>query len=176
MTDTELKKLVIEKINNLVEGAKKDYPQLYDIVIPEIKFTKRGKVSGCVEYEYESVKAFNFNMVLLRENTESFLETTVPHEIAHFLVHFLHGFSYTRSGRRIIHGKNWKNMMRYLGVDPNRCHSYNTDNCTTRRLKKFTYKCGCRSYELTSIRHNRVMKGTANYRCKHCGQSLEYVG
>ena len=171
MTDTELKNLVIRKIKELINFVKKDFPVLNNTEFPEIKFTKRGRVAGCVEYN-QNTASFNFNMVLLRENPDEFIKQTVPHETAHFIVFSVYGVEYDRGGRRIIHGKKWKNMMVYLGVDPKRCHSYNVDNCTVRKLKTFAYVCGCREHELTSIRHNKILKKGAHYTCSLCGKRL----
>jgi SprT protein len=172
MTDNEMKNKVVESVKQFINKYNKSFSKkAYDI---PIKFTKRGKCAGCVSYHGDNVE-FNFNMVLLRENFEDFLLNTVPHEVAHFVTWIQYGHQYTKSGRRIIHGKDWKNMMSFFNVKDNRCHSYNTEKSSIRKMKRFTYKCGCMTHELTAIRHNKILKGTSKYCCSRCKQKLERV-
>lgn len=171
MTDNNIKKCVSDKIKELINKASSSY-NINNIFIPEIKFTKRGKCAGCVSYVNGEV-FFNFNMVLLRENFNDFLSQTVPHEVSHFIVYLLFGHQYTKGGKRIIHGKDWKNVMSFFGCSSERCHSYNTSKSSVRKLKTFKYKCGCSTHILTSIRHNRIKKGTSSYCCSVCGERLE---
>ena len=174
MTEKELKNLVYNKVKELLGKFNTAYKK--DFGIPEIKFTKRGATAGCVSYRND-VAFFNFNMVLLKENVDHFIKQTVTHEVAHYCVWLLFGHEYSSNGRRIIHGKKWKNLMGFFGVNSYRCHNYNTDNCSKKRkVKRFTYKCGCSEYQLTSIRHNRVLKEQASYSCPKCGGRLEFVG
>jgi len=174
MTEKELKNLVYNKVKELINKFNTAYNKDFDI--PEIKFTKRGATAGCVTYKNNNT-FLNFNMVLLKENTDHFIKQTVPHEVSHYCVWLLYGHQYSSNGRRIIHGKDWKNMMTFFGVDPKRCHNYNTDNCSKKRkIKKFSYKCDCSEHQLTNIRHNRVMKGQQTYKCVKCNGVLKFIG
>ncbi len=168
MTDSEMKDKVLTIINTLINKFNTDFKGAY---VPPIKFTKRGKCAGCVSYTGDYVE-INFNMVLLRENFEDFISQTVPHEVAHFVTWIQYGHEYSKGGKRIIHGKSWKGMMTYFGVKQERCHSYNTANSTVRKIKRLSYKCGCMTHKLTTIRHNKVLRGKASYSCSKCGQKL----
>jgi len=174
MNTTTMKNTVIEIIKKAIIKFNKDYKNK-TAIIPEVRFTKRGKTAGCVTYKGLQDPYINFNMVLLKENFDDFVSQTVPHEVAHYLTWVLYGLQYTNKGRRIIHGKDWKNMMSYLGVESSRCHSYNTANSTVRKMKVFEYKCDCMTHELTSIRHNKVLRGKAKYCCSKCGSKLVRV-
>ncbi|MCW8944600.1 MAG: hypothetical protein OQL27_07480, partial [Sedimenticola sp.] len=57
-------------------------------------------------------------------------------------------------------------------AEASRCHSYDVSRSSRRSLKRFSYQCECRTHELTSIRHNRVLKGL-RYHCVNCKQPLE---
>jgi len=180
MTDIELKQMVLQRVVELITLFHNSWygnSSLYfqqDIEIPTIKYTKRGKCSGCVTYVGDNA-SFNFNMTLLRENTEKFIAQTVAHEVSHYCVWLFYGHLYSK-GRRIIHGREWEKVMVFFGASPNRCHGFNTDNCTRKQLKQFTYKCNCTTHKLTSIRHNKIIKGKGSYVCKTCNGRLVFVG
>ena len=98
---------------------------------PNIRFDKRGTTAGIANgTKWE----LNFNMVLLNENVEHFIEQTVAHEVAHLIDHQVydsHTPRFDRSGRRkkrTPHGRNWKNIMMVLGVPADRCHDMDVSN------------------------------------------------
>jgi SprT protein len=104
------------------------------------------------------------NPVLLMENQQTFIDEVVPHELAHLLVwkHF---------GRVAPHGKEWKWMMEaVLGVPARRTHKFEVQSV---RKNTFPYRCRCQLHQLTVRRHNRVVRGEAEYRCVQCGDLLK---
>ena len=70
------------------------------------------------------------------------------------------------------HGKEWKSVITALGGDPVATGDYSLDGIPVRQYQRFAYQCGCRTHQLTIIRHRRVQADKANYRCRHCGESL----
>ena len=172
MNDNTIKQLVQDKVKSLIQQFNTDFSGAF---FPEVIFTKRGKVAGCVTYTTGVDPVINFNMTLLKENLEDFLNQTIPHEVAHFVTWIKYGHQYSTGGKRIIHGSDWKQMMQFFGVKSERCHSYNTANSTVRKLKRFTYKCSCQTHELTSIRHNKIQKGKGQYYCNKCKTQLTLV-
>jgi len=44
---------------------------------------------------------------------------------------------------------------------------------SARELKRYEYRCSCSLHMLSSIRHNKVLKKRAAYRCKKCGGELK---
>ncbi len=174
MTNQEIQQIVIDKIHTLIHKFSEVNPTK-KVYVPEIKFTKRGKVAGCVTYKLGCDPVINFNMVLLKDNLEHFVKQTVTHEVAHFVTWIKYGHQRTAGGKRIIHGTDWKNMMKFFGVESERCHSYNTAKSTVRKMKRFTYKCDCMEHELTIIRHNKIQKGSASYCCNKCKTKLTLV-
>lgn len=141
---------------------------------PEVLFDLKGNsINGqFVSYDY-AMTELHFHPDKLHKEFDHYINTTIPHEVAHYCAYIWKGVVYNRSGRRIIHGDTWKYIMRLFGVKPSRCNSYQTVT-TKGRKKRFTYKCECRTYELTSIRHNRVKKGR-HYVCRDCHERLQEV-
>ncbi|AIR63861.1 SprT family zinc-dependent metalloprotease [Cedecea neteri] len=128
---------------------------------PKVVYQQRGTAAGTAWLESNEIR---LNPVLLMENQQAFVDEVVPHELAHLLVwkHF---------GRVAPHGREWKWMMEtVLGVPARRTHKFEVDSV---RKNTFPYRCPCQQHQLTVRRHNRVLRGEAEYRCTHCGQLLK---
>jgi SprT protein len=128
---------------------------------PKMVYQQRGTAAGTAWLESYEIR---LNPVLLMENQQAFVDEVVPHELAHLLVwkHF---------GRVAPHGREWKWMMEtVLGVPARRTHRFEVDSV---RKNTFPYRCPCQQHQLTVRRHNRVLRGEAEYRCTHCGQLLK---
>lgn len=95
------------------------------------------------------------------------VEKIVIHELAHIITYFMFGVEEGKA-----HGKQWKRVMELLDQTADRCHSF---ALTPKRIcKKFLYKCDCGDHLITSIRHNRSLKGT-KYFCNTCSGLLTFV-
>lgn len=137
---------------NTVLGS--DYPE------PVINYQQRGSTAGSAWLKEWEIR---LNPVLLLENQQPFIDEVVPHELAHLLV-------YARFGKTAPHGQQWRWMMEsVLNVPARRTHQFATASV---QGKTFPYECACRRHELTLRRHNRVIKGESEYRCRSCGKRL----
>ena len=136
------------------------------IANPDIRFDLRGKTAGQVRSEDGRICVVRYNAVLLQRHPQEFLARTVPHETAHVVAFGFFGPCVQP------HGNEWKAIMKLFGASPVRCHNYDVEGLETRHIRRFEYRCGCRTHKLTSIRHNRVRSGQV-YLCRQCGQPLE---
>lgn len=143
----------------------------FGIPVPRIdlRFDLRGQAAGQVRFPQKGRPVIRYNPALLLENGETFLNRTVPHEVAHVITYRLH------KGRVRPHGPEWKAVMAVLGADSSRCHDYAVDHLKARRLTRYAYHCDCREHALTSIRHKRILAGQT-YFCRACGQALAAGG
>lgn len=155
----QLQEAIAEQARALIAFAERELA--VRLPVPEIRFDLRGQAAGQAHLRGAFLR---FNPILLEENPEAFMAQTVPHEVAHVVV----GRLFPRARP---HGEEWKQVMRLFGADPQRCHQFDTSRATTRRLRRFTYRCDCREHALTTIRHNRVKKGM-RYLCRDCGSAL----
>jgi SprT protein len=139
----------------------------YGVKMPsvEIRFDLRGTAAGMVLFPHGKRSVIRYNPILLQHNRHEFIRQTLPHEVAHLVVRTLYGKTIRP------HGQEWKAVMSFFGADSSRCHNYTTDDLPVRKLRRFTYTCGCQQHQLTTIRHNRVKKGQI-YRCRQCGEPL----
>lgn len=157
MVEQEIKERVHQKIAECIQLANARFGQTFNM--PIVQFTVRGTRGGYCQGVY-----VNFNPVLLRENTETFIATTVPHEVAHYIQRL----EYPKSKS---HGQEWKYIMRVFRVEPKRCHNYDVSNARVRRRWKMQgvpAYCGCRVHSITLRKANKVHA----YRCKFCKVTL----
>jgi len=63
--------------------------------------------------------------------------------------------------------------MTAFGLEPSRCHEFDLAQVSTRRQRRFRYRCDCREHELSATRHNRILRGEQRYSCRKCGRELE---
>ncbi|SQI45094.1 SprT-like family [Serratia plymuthica] len=100
------------------------------------------------------------------ENQQPFIDEVVPHELAHLLV-------FRQFGRVPPHGREWRQMMEsVLRVPASRTHQFEIASVQS---KTFPYLCRCQQHQLTVRRHNRVLRGESEYRCRQCGEKLRFI-
>ncbi|KEQ17265.1 SprT family zinc-dependent metalloprotease [Endozoicomonas numazuensis] len=132
---------------------------------PQITLNLRGETAGQAWTEKNLLR---LNKQLFKENQAHFLEHTVGHEVAHLIAHQLFG-------RKIRpHGREWQFIMEdVFRLPAQRTHSYNTNNASKR---PFLYRCSCegKTIPLSTIRHNRAIKGTV-YLCTQCREPLKFI-
>ena len=167
---TDLQKKAIEQTKYWIDLANNTFK--LNIKYPSISFKLKGVCAGKAISSRVTLPRIKYNAVLLEQNGDDFLKRTVPHEVAHIVVYEkdLNIFYPPKP-----HGREWKGVMRAFGLNSSRCHSYDTSNSVgkskSKLAKSFEYKCGCRTYNLTIIRHRRVLKG-ATYKCRNCRKAL----
>ena len=98
------------------------------------------------------------------------LSSTVPHEVAHYIVHVVYG------DRRIKpHGPQWRAVMAHFGADAGVTFDLDLSGIPQRRQRTHPYRCPCRAHELSSTRHNRVQRRKGQYQCRNCSGLLVYA-
>jgi len=119
----------------------------------EVVFEKRGKSTGGT---CRGSWKIDYNLDWARANLQGFLTEVVPHEIAHAVNHEMNGEG---------HDRQWKYIMRRMGVKPTRCvHSDMEGVKSARKTRRFRYvmPCGC-DFTVGKKVHNQLQtspKGT----------------
>ena len=131
-----------------------------------VTFDLKGRAAGmyCVR---QGKKWIRYNPYIFAKYFEDNLQQTVAHEVAHYVIDQVHGQQNVRP-----HGKEWQTLMRAMGVEPNRTCNYNLQGVPLRRQNYHSYVCACASYQLTSRRHNRIVRDGICYFCRKCKQPL----
>ncbi len=130
-----------------------------------VLFDLKGRAAGMYKVN-KSRRMIRFNPYIFAKYFSENLSTTVPHEVAHYLVDILYGMTRTQP-----HGKEWKSMMTMFGADASVTCSFDLDGIPQKQYRRFYYSCSCRTHQLTRIRHNRVLKGI-QYNCRYCKGEL----
>ncbi|CAI1847770.1 SprT-like family [Serratia proteamaculans] len=129
---------------------------------PKVVYQQRGTSAGTAWLQAWEIR---LNPVLLMENQQPFIDEVVPHELAHLLV-------FRQFGRVPPHGREWRWMMEsVLQVPASRTHQFEIASVQS---KTYPYRCSCQRHQLTVRRHNRVMRGESEYRCRQCGDKLKF--
>ena len=132
---------------------------------PDVRFDLSGKSAGMAVFARRRDPLIRYNRQLLRQNGQAFIRQTVPHEVAHLVARFLHGY------RIRPHGAEWAAIMRLFDAVATRCHNFSLHDVPQRSMRYFAYRCDCREHRLSAIRHNRRLAGV-RYLCRSCGTPL----
>jgi SprT protein len=125
--------------------------------IPKVNLNQRGKIAGSAHLQKNLIK---LNKKLFIQNFDDFLHQVIPHEVAHIIC-------YQQFGRVKPHGVEWQSLMRSLfQLDAHVTHKFDVSNIG---MQDFAYQCECNDLILLSVvRHNKVKRGTQQYRCQKC--------
>ncbi|MEO9274271.1 SprT family zinc-dependent metalloprotease [Marinomonas sp. 5E14-1] len=150
---------VIEEMNRCFDKADHFFNHHFKRSI--CNFKQRGRAAGTAHLQKNEMR---FNYFMYSQSPTEFLDTVVPHEVAHIIVFQIYG-STVRP-----HGKEWQAvMLKVFGVQPSRTHTFDVPTPKV----SYEYICKCSKHQFTQHRHNRAQKGT-EYICKTCKSRLEF--
>lgn len=139
---------------------------------PEIYFCQIGRAAGKCSVRYgKCFIIINYDMLTPKDRYDEQLNNTLPHELGHYF----HWVIYFHMGD---HGPMWKQIMRWMGANAERCHNMDLTGVKVRHVDRtlFAYTCGCGfNHQLTPIRHRRHQAGRIRH-CLRCHQTLIYRG
>ncbi len=131
------------------------------------------RVLGTYQFVKGTTHLIRLNPRLLNELGQKYIDDVFVHEYAHACVqHYIGHFN----GRKRVmpHGMEFKSFCWMFGIDGKATTtvaqgavSMKAGNTT----KKHTYVCGCQEFNLSTQRHNKILRG-ATYTCKKCGTKL----
>lgn len=135
-----------------------------------VLFDLTGRAAGMYRVR-RGQRVIRYNPYIFAKDLADNLATTVPHEVAHYVVDVVYG-----RGRVRPHGREWSEIMAALGADPGRTHAYDLSGVPVRAQRRHPYCCACTTHHLTTRRHHQVLRGTMTYRCRRCGGELTPAG
>lgn len=155
---------VIERVAELLDQCEQHFNRPFAPI--EIRFDLHGRVSGmyCVRRNQQWLR---FNPFIFAKYFTDSLDNTVPHEVAHYVAQVLFGPNRIRP-----HGREWKSIMQKLGAEPRVTGDYDLAGIAVKRQRRFHYVCGCMSHQLTTTRHNKIVRGQSHYFCRRCNGEL----
>ncbi|MCW8853750.1 MAG: SprT-like domain-containing protein [Gammaproteobacteria bacterium] len=159
-------KQVLQKTQSFIHFAAETYNKKISNI--PIYFDLKGRAAGMYVSEHKN-QYIRYNPYIFAKYFDDNLQTTVPHEVAHYISDVLYGLRNIRP-----HGSEWKNIMLTFDAEPNVTSDYDLTGIPIRQLQRFEYQCGCMTHQLTAIRHNKMMQGKVSYRCKYCGSPVVF--
>ena len=159
---------VIAETSRYVQLAEALYRRPFPV--PPVDFTLSGASAGMFQVKGVAVR-IRYNPWLFAKFYEENITTTVPHEVAHYIVHCLHDLRRVRP-----HGAEWQAIMCDFGADASVTSSFDLSDIPTRRQRRFRYACGCREHAISTRRHNASQRGRARYACRLCNGELVFLG
>lgn len=147
-----------DEILNAVEDAIQQGERYFRIDLPRperIVFKRNGTIGGTSNF---AKKELMFQLDFA-ENEPNYINT-VKHEVAHWVQRAIYGY-FDNYGRKVMpHGKEWKGIMRRVyGLEPTRCHSYDTTKTKVKRQRRFAWSCPCgQDLQLTTRMHNKCIR------------------
>ncbi len=126
-----------------------------------VVFDLSGRAAGMYKIK-RGQRMIRYNPWLFAKYYAESLTNTVPHEVAHYIVDCLYDRRHTRP-----HGPAWQDVMQRFGAECRVTGEYDLTGIPVRKQRTFTYRCGCRQYEISCVRHKRIQRGVA-YCCRHC--------
>ena len=162
--DSEQRQHVIDVSIRYIHRASELLQRQFDHL--PIQFDLRGRNAGMYRVVGRQ-RCIRYNPHLFAKYFSENLATTVPHEVAHYVVHQVHGL-----GRVRPHGPEWKALMADLGADARVTCSFDLEGIPVRTRRLHEYHCGCRTHPLSTRRHNQIRVKRASYHCRYCGETL----
>lgn len=158
---------VILETNQFLKSA----GEYYNCEFPHIPvlFDLSGKAAGMYRVK-AGQRVIRYNPFIFSKYFDDNFNETIPHEVAHYVTDVLYGLKKIRP-----HGSEWKSVMQVFGVAANRTANYDLAGLPVRKYQTYVYHCGCQDYELTSRRHNKILRGIGHYMCRDCGGKLLFV-
>lgn len=164
---SELRRQVIEKTGLYIASAEEVLERSFARI--PVLFDLKGSTAGMFRVHGRR-REIRYNPWIFAKHWEVNLEGTVPHEVAHFIVHEVYG-----SGRVRPHGTEWQALMHYFGADPEVTFKLDLAGVPQRRQRTHPYRCDCRDHEVSTTRHNRMLRGKGQYLCRYCNGRLVYA-
>jgi SprT protein len=158
--------LVIDQSHDYIARAQTIFQRKFAPV--EILFDLMGSSAGMFRVRHRHCE-IRYNPWLFAKYFDENLASTVPHEVAHYIVHKLHSLGRTRP-----HGEEWQAVMLAFDAEPTVTGSYDLSGIPRRRQRRFNYRCDCRQHELSTRRHNKITSGSSSYHCRYCRGQLSY--
>lgn len=162
MTEQEIKDKITAETERYVRIASDFFRHVFDI--PEIRFNLRGTCGGqAINNKYRNLRVLRYNLVLAARDIDEFLGVIIPHEVAHYIVHYFYEF------RCRPHGSEWKYVMQNVfNVKPERCHHIDATGCRARRTFVHIYRCACGQDLRVSTKHHKAIQANKIIWHKKC--------
>lgn len=166
--DINQQSLVMSSTHYYINAAANLFNRQFPLIPVNFKLT--GRAAG-MYHVHRHKRYIRYNPYLFAKYFDDNLRNTVPHEVAHYIADMVYGINNIKP-----HGREWRAIMRQFGVEARASCNYDLQGIPHRQHRRFTYQCLCRSYEISTRRHNMIIRGQRCYRCPVCKTDIRYSG
>lgn len=178
-------KLLQNKISARIEELK-EFSQKQWGVSPSMKIIYDLESVDTIGLAVHKTGSMRLNKHILLEFGDVYIDEIVVHEYAHFVVTAMYRSGKIGYRRPMPHGKEFKAVCSHFGIDGKstsktfndaQWFKYKRAQLNKNPKKVFYYSCGCRNFfhELSTVRHNKIMKKTSRLKCKDCDTAIKFV-
>lgn len=162
--DDERRQQIIAATAQYIDRA----ARLYGIDLPliPVRFDLRGRASGM----YKVIKGksvIRYNPYIFAHYFDHHMPDTIAHEVAHYVTDMRHGMTSIKP-----HGVEWRAIMVAFGANTAATFDHSLAGVPLRQHRRVSYTCACAEHALGIRRHNKLVRGLAVYKCRHCHQHL----
>ena len=154
--EQQVRALTDDYIDRASRIFKREFPPV------PVLFDLKGRAAGMYK-SHKHNRLIRYNPYIFAKYYDDNLMTTVPHEVAHYVVDMLYN-----AGRVRPHGAEWQQVMLSLGAEPKATGNYDLSGIPVRQQKRYSYQCNCMTHRISSARHNKILRGKAQYYCRNC--------
>ncbi len=162
-----LQRQVEQRTEEYILQAERLFTRRFDRV--PVLFDLKGRAAGMFK-TIGKRRLIRYNPWIFAKYFEENLRDTVPHEVAHFIVHEVYPRRSTKP-----HGHAWKDLMAQFGADAGVTFDLDLDGVPQRNQRTHRYQCGCQIHQVSTTRHNRVLTRRMRYHCCSCQGLLVYT-
>ncbi|MEH6581793.1 MAG: SprT-like domain-containing protein [Halioglobus sp.] len=165
--DSEAQQCVLEQTEYFMFEAERVFGRKFERI--PVLFDLRGTTAGMYKVHGKR-RWIRYNPWIFAKYFEANWRDTVPHEVAHYIID-------TVFGRRAKpHGVEWKALMARFEADPGVTFKLDLTGIPKRQQRTHPYQCLCQLHQVSTTRHNRVIRGRGRYHCMNCEGELVYAG
>ena len=168
--DANLQKQVVVITQGYVALAVKIFDRDFSEI--PVKFDLLGLTAGMFLFKNKK-PLIRYNPHLLAKYFQESIDSTVPHEVAHYIVHEMYPSKRFKKSVK-PHGAEWRFVMEKFEADASITCDFDYTGIPRRKQQRHTYVCSCQEHHLASVTHNRMQKKRWKYLCKVCEHELKF--
>ncbi|MEH6593225.1 MAG: SprT-like domain-containing protein [Halioglobus sp.] len=164
---SEQQQCVLDRTEYFMLEAEKVFGRKFKRI--PVLFDLRGTTAGMYKVHGKR-RWIRYNPWIFSKYFEANWRDTVPHEVAHYIIDIAFG------RRAKPHGVEWKTLMARFEADPGVTFKLDLSGIPKRQQRTHPYHCLCQIHQVSTTRHNRVIRGRGRYHCRSCEGELVYAG
>lgn len=126
--------------------------------VPIIQFSNKMTACAGIAYtNFHDKSVIKYSLPFLLSQGEKF-DQTIGHEVAHIVAD-------NKFRQRCKHNSLWAHVMRVMGLEPRRCHQYESLS----QKKVISYSCVCgKTLAIGELIYRRMIQKNHRYTCTRC--------